>query len=385
MKPAKLTRLVRGNLQRDLRSSIASALGVALGCGSLVFFLALGSGLSRAVAAVFPTTTRELEVTLPSSAISGLFDSEQKIDDAMVDKLAHLPGVEHAYPKMALRISAVTRYQGLFFGKELRMGLEVVGVGVPEDLPAGNAKLPFVNPPELTRPLPVIVNRRLLDLYNKGFAPQRGLPKLTESMLVGFTFPIELGRSWVAARTLPTTIETQLQLVGFSDRAMLAGVTLPLETVRAIHRKLGQDADTYTSVLLRARSSSEVTALAARVRELGLEIDEGERGLVLQVGAAVKLTALALASLSILITLLSAINVAQAFAARVRERRREIGILASVGATRSDVRALFLAEAASVGLAGSLLGVLGARLLALVLDHVAHTQLPDFTFMPEHF
>jgi len=383
MRSGKLWRLARGNLVRELGALAVSAGGVALGIGCLVFFLALGAGLHGVVDEVFPVATREVEAVLPQLAIGNLL-GEQKIDDDTVARLRKLPGVAAAYPKMSLRIPAVTRYNGLFFGREIHSGLEVVAIGLPAALVGQDARANFADAgPD--KPIPVVVNRRLLELYNKVFAPQRGLPQLTESMLIGFQIPIELGRSWVAARTLPGSQLTTMQLVGFSERATLAGVSMPLEAVARINRQYGADAQTYSSVLLRAQSAETTSEVAAAVKRLGLEIDETERNRALQIGEAVELVTLALGILSALITALAAVNTMQAFYASVRERTREIGILRAVGATRGDVAAVVLAEAAATGLAGGIIGVGLARSVAALLDRLARTGLPDFPFKPRSF
>src|SRR5207248_8711709 len=132
-----------------------------------------------------------------------------------VARLRRIPGVTAAFPRLALRVPAVTRYSGPFFGKEIHMGLEVVGVGVSPELFGGDARLPFVDAGE-GKPIPVVVNRRLLEIYNKVFAPQRGLPTLTDSLLVGFEVPIELGRSYVAEKTLAGAYSAGLRLAGCS-------------------------------------------------------------------------------------------------------------------------------------------------------------------------
>jgi ABC-type antimicrobial peptide transport system permease subunit len=383
VRPGKLLRLARGNLARDLPALAVSAGGVALGIGCLVFFLALGAGLQGVVNDVFPVSTREVEVVVPQLAIGNLL-GEQKIDDAAVDRLRKLRGVSAAYPKMSLRIPAVTRYNGLFFGRELHMGLEIVGVGLMPELVGQDARVPFEDP-GAGRSIPVVVNRRLLELYNKVFAPQRGLPRLSDSMLIGFIIPVELGRSYVAGKTLPNAQPASLQLVGFSDRATLAGVSLPLAAVRRINQIFGADAESYSSVLLRAQNADQVSEVAAAVKKMGFEIDDTERNRALQIGEAVKLVTLALSLLAGLITCLAAVNTMQAFYASVRERRREIGVLRAVGATRGDVAAVVLAEAAATGLAGGVTGVVLARLVGLLLDGVAHTRLPDFPFKPHTF
>ncbi|HZX94091.1 MAG TPA: ABC transporter permease [Myxococcales bacterium] len=383
MRTRKLLRLARSNLVRELGALAVSAGGVALGTGCLVFFLALGAGLNAVVNQVFPVSTREVEVVVPQLALGGLL-GEQKLDDATVARLRAVRGVAAAYPKMQLRIPAVTRYNGLFFGKEIRMGLEVVAVGLMPELVGQDARMPFEDRGE-GQPIPVVVNKRLLELYNKVFAPQRGLPSLTESQLVGFQIPMELGRSWVAANTLPGAQETAMQLVGFSERATLAGVSMPLQTIQRINRKYGVDAASYSSVLVRAQSADDVSEVAAAVKKMGLELDESERRNAVQIGAAVELVTLALSLLAALITGLAAVNTMQAFYASVRERTREIGVLRAVGATRADVAAVVLAEAAAIGLAGGIAGVLLARAAALLLDRLAGRGLPDFPFKPETF
>ncbi|TMA14843.1 MAG: ABC transporter permease [Deltaproteobacteria bacterium] len=383
MRTGKLIRLARGNLIRELGALAVSAGGVALGTGCLVFFLALGAGLQGVVNEVFPVSTREVEVVVPQLALGNLL-GEQKIDDATVAKLRAVRGVAAAYAKMQLRIPAVSRYNGLFFGREVRMGLEVVATGLMPELVGPDARMPFEDHGE-GQPIPVVANRRLLELYNKVFAPQRNLPRLTDSMLIGFQIPLELGRSFVTARTLTNPQETSMQLVGFSERASLAGVSMPLAAIQRINRKYGADADTYSSVLVRAQSADDVTDVAAAVRKLGLEIDDAEQRYAVQIGAAVELVTLALSLLAALITGLAAVNTMQAFYASVRERTREIGILRAVGATRGDVAAVILAEAAATGLAGGVSGVLLARGAAALLDRLARTGLPDFPFKPPTF
>ena len=383
MRAAKLWRLARGNLVRELGALLVSAGGVALGIGCLVFFLALGAGLQRVVNDVFPVSAREVEVVVPSLAIGSLL-GEQRLDEAALTRLRKIRGVAAAYPKMSLRVPAVTRYNGLFFGREIHMGLEIVAVGLMPGMVGTDARIPFEDGGP-ARPIPVVVNKRLLEIYNKVFAPQRGLPQLSESMLIGFQIPIELGRSFVAARTLPGSAESTMQLVGFSERATLAGLSMPLAVVQRINRQYGAEADTYSSVLLRAQSPDDVTEVAAAVKRMGLEIDESERRSALQIGAAVELVTLALSILAALITALAAVNTMQAFYASVRERTREIGILRAVGATRGDVAGVVLAEAAATGLAGGIVGVLLARTMAALLDRVARTGLPDFPFKPESF
>lgn len=77
--------------------------------------------------------------------------------------------------------------------------------------------------------------------------------------------------------------------------------------------------------------------------------------------AVVGLIALVTASLGIINTMVMS----------VLERRREIGVLKSLGADDRDIRYLFLTESAVIGLAGSLFGILLGWVITLVASKVA--------------
>ena len=178
---------------------------------------------------------------------------------------------------------------------------------------------------------------------------------------------------------------SQCQLVGVSDRGLLAGVTVPLDTVKRINRELGADATTYTGVTLLARSSAQVPQLAANVREMGFRVDDQERRMAENAGAAVTLTTSALALLSALICLLAAINIAHALSASVRARAKDLGVMRAVGASKRDIRAVVLAEAAALGLFGGLCGTALAVAGTFAMDWAAGRFLPQFPFKPDTF
>ncbi|QRN99799.1 ABC transporter permease [Archangium violaceum] len=386
MRLAALSQLVRQSLVRERRGAFFSAFGVAMGVGALVFFLGLGLGVGRVIRErVFPADARLVDVVPPAVSL-GSFLGGGKLDTVMVERLQALPEVETLYRKMNVRAPAASRYDGDFFGRKLRMGVDVLAVGVDPGLVEGDVRMNKFVDPGPGQPLPGLISTRLLEIYNNTFAPARKLPRLAPEMLVGFTFPVDFNRSYVSA-PLPgaPVISSQVQVVGASDRALLAGVTIPLDAAIRLNREMGQDTETYSGVTLVASSPGAVPGLVEAVKEMGLEIDDQERRLAENVGAAVALTTSALALLSILICVLAAVNIAHALSASVRARAKEIGVMQAVGASRSDVRNIVLAEAGVVGLAGGLLGTLAAIVLALVVDRLASSYLPQFPFKPESF
>ncbi len=378
--------LVRMALRRDARGALFSGFGVAVGIGALVFFVALGLGVGTVVRErVFPVDASLLDVVPPQVSLGALFGGG-RLDQATVDRLAALPGVSAAYRKMNVKVPAVSRYDGEFFGSRLRIGLEVLAQGVDPALLEGEG-IPEGTFQEVAKgePIPAVAATRLLEIYNKSFAPARKLPQLSSAMLVGFSFPVEFGRSFVTVGPRVNTVATQVQLVGMSDRALLAGVTIPLETAIRLNREMGQDAETFTAVTLRASDPAFVPRIAAEIRQMGFEVDDQERRMAENAGAAVAITTSALALLSVLICLLAAVNIAHALSAQVRARAKEIGVMRAVGATRADVRRLVLWEAAVIGAAGGALGTVGALAVGALVNVLSGRFLPQFPFKPESY
>ena len=95
---------------------------------------------------------------------------------------------------------------------------------------------------------------------------------------------------------------------------------------------------------------------------------------------AFRLNLTALSAIALLVSLFLVYN---AVSLSVLERRRQIGILRSLGLTRSAVAALFAAEGMALGLLGSLLGSLGP-------DHIDFLSTlgsirQDHYFILKHF
>jgi hypothetical protein len=384
MKFSELRKLVGLQLRRDRRGALSSSFGISIGIASLVFFVALGLGVGEVVREkIFPFDARLVEV-VPSQLALGLFGGG-KLDQAAVDRLSALPGVERAYRKMNVRVPAVSFYDGDFFGRRLRMGIEVIATGVEPDFVKADVKLGDFTDQGPDKPIPTIAASRLLEIYNKTFAPARSLPQLSGQMLVGFMFPVDFNRSFVAQVAPGPMTSTQLQVVGLSERGVLAGATIPLETAMRLNKAANVDAETFTGVALLGRSPSDVPRIVAAVKEMGLRVDDQDRRMSENAGAAVAITTSAMALLSVLICVLAAFNIAHALSAAVRARQRELGVMRAVGASQRDVFSLVLAEAAVLGVFGGVVGTFTAMLAALGVDMLATRVLPEFPFKPESF
>jgi putative ABC transport system permease protein len=235
-------------------------------------------------------------------------------------------------------------------------------------------------------PVPAVISPFIVELYNGTLAAQTGLPKIGRFLagrLRGIVFNIELGRSFIgAAKTGVEPHQRKVMLVGISPHAAQLALTLPLGYVQTWNQQYAAGAPTLSSVVLELHDGADVTRLTAAIRAVGYDIaDSGAE----RAGLAITLVTLLFALVSFAMVSIAAINIAHSFFRTVAERRRELGVMRSVGASAADVRRLVLAEAACIGLVGGAIGVVMARLFALAIDAASRRWVPDFPFKPDTY
>ncbi|BDG02713.1 ABC transporter permease [Anaeromyxobacter oryzae] len=375
------------NLRADRRGAIVNAAAACVGAASLVFFLALGLGVSHAARRMFPADARLVEVVPGAVSLGGVLGGGQ-LDDATVARLAALPGVADAWPRLTLRVPMAVPGppRGLAYNWPSGMTLQVPVVGVAPGLVAADlGGRPFVDPGE-GGAIPAVISGRLLEIYNKTIAPAWNVRRLPAGLsLVGLEVPVRVGFSIVPQKTEDRVSDGRLVLAGLSDRVPIYMAAVPLDTVRRLHRAYGKPDQGYTQVTLLARRPDDVPGIVAATRRMGFAVDEGERAAAERVGTVVLVTTGALVLLATVMCALAALAIAQSLSASVRGRAREIAVLEAVGAAPRDVRAIVLAEAGILGLAGGVAGTLLALALAALADRAGLRLLPDFPLRPDTF
>lgn len=388
MRARALVHLASLNLRSDPRGTAVNTAAACVGAAALVFFVALGLGVGQAARLMFPGDARIVEV-VPGAVSLGAALGGGALDEAAVERLRELPGVKGAWRRLSLRvpIAASRAPEGVRMNWPAGFTVQVPVVGVDAGLVAADLGpgRRFEDPPAGDA-IPVLASRRLVEVYNKTIAPAWNLRRLPPGLdLVGLQIPVQVGFSIIPLKTEDKVYDARLALAGLSDRVPLYSLAVPLETVRRLHAEYGKADAGYSSVVLETARPDDVPEVASAVRRMGFAVDEGERAIAERVGLAITVTTGALALLALLMTALAGLAIAQSLSASVRARTRDIAILQSIGATAGDVRALVLAEAALVGLAGGILGVVVAWGAARGVDAAALRLLPDFPFRPSTF
>ncbi|HSD21890.1 MAG TPA: FtsX-like permease family protein [Anaeromyxobacter sp.] len=373
-------------LRADRRGAAVNAAAACVGAAALVLFLALGLGVGAAARRMFPADARLVEVVPAGVTLGGILGGG-RLDEAAVERLRALPGAEAAWPRLPLRVPvSASEPEGGLGGRwpsGLALQLPIVGVD-PGLVAADVAPRAFEDPPP-GAPIPIVLSRRLVEVYDRTLAPAWSLRRLPPGVsLVGIELPVRVGHA-IAGRSEARVASARLRLAGLSDRVPLYAVGVPIETVRRLHREYGKGEEGYAQATVLARRPEDVPAVSAAARRMGFAVDEGERATAERVGTIVKVTTGALVLLAAAMCALAALAIAQALSASIRGRAREIAVLQALGASSADVRRIVLAEGAAIGLAGGIAGALLARAAGALADAVAVRLLPDFAFRPESF
>ncbi len=421
MKLASLWQLVRRDLSRTRGPLFQSGFGIAAGTAALIFFLALGLGV-RAVllGEVFPIDQVELEP--PKAKDPGLLglllgggSAPPGVPEAAAARLAAVPGVTGIFPKLRFAFPSSGHGGKEIFGHEVGTA-ELVGDGIDPALVKGDTfgeafADPLSHPgpacaddaacaaPQYCErpgtaaegrcsdPVPALVSRYLVEIFDKSLAPAHGLPPVGESLVAraqGVTFTMRLGESLLGRAKIGSPRSVRVRVVGVSRRAIDLGITMPLDVVRRWNREYAGDAaaDQYSSVMVQVRSAEVSSAVLAEGSALGLlPKDTRARDVSVLISGVTGLLTL----IAAVILVVSASNIAYTFRVLVTERRAEIALYRAVGATAADVRAWMLALAVVVGVLGGAAGIVVARAAALAADVLAAKKLPDFPFKPESF
>lgn len=125
----------------------------------------------------------------------------------------------------------------------------------------------------------------------------------------------------------------------------------------------------YDFVTIRSEDVIHATALTAQVRREGFQVQSLE--IVVQIANRI-VTAITVMFMLIggIALLVATIGIANTMVMAIYERTREIGILKAMGASRGEIRQMFMMEAGCIGLIGGVIGLLLGWLAGLGLNQV---------------
>lgn len=435
MRLNRLLRVVTANLNRSRNHFLLASVGIVVGIATFAFFISLGLGVRTVVLGkIFPLDQLEVVPKSLDLAVGPLsLGGGAVIDQAKVEELEAIEGVEIVYPKMRLTVPSIATGGKEVLGTDLRA--EMVADGIEPDLVKKDvdSDRPFVDfddpqSPEYTAPqaceedadcgedrycgmpagyqeprlnkdkeaapkappkvcrhyIPVLASEHVVELYNGALRRAHGFPKLNPDFVLGIKFDLKIGASMVGASAKDTIFREKGMLVGFSRKAITLGITMPIGYAKRFNVAFGkpEDAQRFHSVILMVPEKDDVAAVALEVEELNLEVaDTGAEQAALLIAIFIAVFSL----VSAVIVGIAAVNIMHVFFMLVYERQHEIGIMRAVGASRGDITAIILGEAAVLGVLAGIAGVLMALGAAELFDVVSTNYIPDFPYKPQSY
>ena len=361
--------------RRKLRSALAS-LGVVVGTLTIVIMVSLASGVRRQINRQFASIGLDRFTVNPSGGGGrggfgpGRFDqlsARKKIITAQdVTRWRELPGISQIIPEVNLPGSVGLELKWNGTNQAVRISGDGGMRGAfLQELPkavAGSLDLPEAGGIVLSQG-----TAKAFGVSSNEFAGVIG--KSVETVLRtsrGETqnYPLRVqGISQDNSRTIEVSVADRIAMKNwwFNSTNML-------------------DREGYDSVTIRAKDVTQAIALTAQFRREGFQVQSLEV-FVEAANRIVTVITVMFTLIGSIALLVATIGIANTMVMAIYERTREIGILKAMGASRSEIRQMFMMEAGFIGLIGGVIGLLLGWLAGLCLNqgiavYLRYRELP---------
>jgi putative ABC transport system permease protein len=422
VKAYDLAELAVRNLRESILRNSLTTVGISVGVASLVAMLSLGIGLQQLATrrlvrsglfdTVVVTSRRDLRNFNRSDAEnSGPTPAESPVlDEPARAKIAQMPNVVEAYPDLRFITS---------FTFDSKPHLTMVA-GIPASYKTNDAFEGMQGTFFSSDTAPEVILQKTFAAEMLAKTPKPGSEEAPVAELAKLLLGKEMTMRYServdatptnSSDTQPgetpadsstysiQSHELKLKIVGVTDLdpdsmrgSARARVLLPLKLVESLHaiqptalRDTTQAASkvpTYSTVSVRVKNPTQIQAVEDTIKKMGfntfsmLDATRSLRKFFAIVDVFLGVfgsLALAVASIGIVNTLVMAIL----------ERRREIGIMKAIGASDTDVKKLFFAEAGVMGLLGGALGVALGWAIGRIINVGTNVYLKQQSLAPE--
>jgi ABC-type lipoprotein release transport system permease subunit len=442
---------VRDLLSKKVRL-VLNLLGIVIGVSALLFLLSLTEGMRKTILkelvgsipiTEMTATTAEVEAPLGSLAKwAAKRGGVRRADDVVIKtplrddftdetiaEVQRIPGVARVYGIKTLK-RVPTEIQGWFFGLEQGdFRFETVVFGYPRELLEGDVEdlshyvyradgaldaFPFhrkfdnevdwwllqgrMSVAEADDVyVPAVLSRRLVQAYNIAFAPGgefEMIKRLSEKSLIGEYVYVRFGRDieFLEEQEDVRAQGTLVKVVGLSDRVPMLALAVPPEYLDVWEHAYFKEPPpaVYQQLIVQARSVADVEPVRAELEKMKMAV-ESNKETIDKINSVTMFVRFAFVLVVAIILGITAVGILNVLTMSVYEERVDIGILRAVGARKGHVRFIYLLKAFTIGLIGSVAGLLlgwiamrGAdSLLQVALRRTPYTPPSLFIAQPE--
>jgi ABC-type antimicrobial peptide transport system permease subunit len=356
-----------GNLGRHKARTILSAVGVTVGILTIVTMVSLGIGVRHEFVQTFQEagleTVRVRPVTEERTAFNQFAEPQRTvlITPALVKEMRARDDVLEVRPRI---------FTPGGMDVSLKIGDELLQVRVGEFHWGMND--PFTSAPEIVAGAEldregqgdIVVTASALE--ELGFEDQAELESI-----IGQDVELVLKAPRGDAQIFPFRVVGVLE-TNYGPESGYFGTHIGLADAQAIKAWWYNDPNIlenegYDELTIEAASLNDAVQIVEVLEARGFEVQSLQTMLDM-VNKGMVIMQTMLGSIGALALLVASLGIANTMIMTVYERTREIGILKAIGASPGDIRVLFMAEAALIGLLGGVVGTIIGWLLGLGLN-----------------
>lgn len=353
--------------RRKLRSALAS-LGVVVGTLTIVIMVSLASGVRQQINRQFASIGLDRLTVTPSGSgrrggfgppgfnLFGAFTPKKIITAEDVTRWKQLSGVTQVVPEVNLPGS---------------VGLEVQANGTNQPVRLTGAEPVRGNFSFQELPEPVAGSLELPEsggiILSQGTAQSLGILSNKFAGMIGQNVEAILRTSRGETQSFPLRVQGISQesardiQVSIADRVAMKDWWF--NTTNTLER------DGYDFVTVRSTDVTRAIALTAQIRQEGFQVQSLEIFVEVanRIVTAITMMFTLIGGIALLV---ATIGIANTMVMAIYERTREIGILKAMGASRGEIRQMFMMEAGFIGLIGGVIGLFLGWLAGLGLNQV---------------
>ncbi len=323
------------NLFRNKTRNALTILGIAIGVALLLSLVSISEGINKMISNFGEGMVGTISV-FPEG--KSMFTSEGgQLSKDFADELENFEGVDYVIPYYGTLLSSGSMGGAYAMGVPVDKVSEVVGEEIK------------------------IKDGRMIDEGDKG----------ERVAIIGSTYPNYKNTNVGDAISIHGRA---FEIIGKLEEgsASAADVIFPIEAIQEIDKT-----DKLTGIIVRVNDVERTEEIADDIKStLGVEA-ETSKDLVRKFSDMTSQIGLMTYVIGGISALIGGIGIANTMLMSVSERRREIGIMKAIGATKGMILKQFLQEAVMLGLVGGITGIalsfLGIYILSLMIPFAAMT------------